>query len=151
MRKRAAAGTVRWLPSGRIVPVVGRRIQTIGRRSRPRRDAVVRVRAEFDRASRDRRRIQNSGLDHDGLEPAEPAAVVAVSQVRDWIDSFHGVPEVIDVARRTAGANQVHAENPTFPTRMKHGLVRFARYRAESLLAPEVVNAVHGSASSQVP
>ena len=97
------------------------------RRSRSRRNAIV-GRAPSSIARRVIAAVSRTPASTmHGLEPAQPAAVVTVRQIRDRIDPFDCVPEVIDVARRAAGTDEIHTEYTAFPTRMEHRLVRFAR------------------------
>src|SRR4029079_14380346 len=121
----------------------------VGFRRRLRRNPVVRARAEFECATGDRSGVENAGLHDHRLDPAEPAPVITMRQVGDRIDAFDGVPEVVSVPGRTAGANEVQAEYAALPTRVEHRLLRFANHRAESFLAAQVVYAVHEVLSSR--
>ena len=77
------------------------------------------------------------------LDSAEPASVVALCEVGHGVHTLDGVTELIRVETSVPEHQGGNREHALLPVGVEAAVVAIFEARAEALLPPEVVDAVH--------
>lgn len=87
--------------------------------------------------------VDDAVLDHQGLEGAQPAPVVAGAQILDRGQSLDRVAHLVDVADTRTQHQAEHGVHPSLPAVVEARLVLLDLDAAEAVHAAEIVDAVH--------